>query len=191
MPNRRGSADIYIEGFCDIGPRVTIFSGANSVDIEGRRSAGPGRTEPIRICKGAWLGAGTTVLAKVTTGASIGSLRQALRHCEAELGDYLYVKATKPQITFESLNKESLQIAESGAIRLSLLRGCDCPADDSEAITKIAVVLGISASSDDEIRIDARRRLQARGESELAELISSPDLSVDDYISNMGKLLDR
>ena len=126
-----------------------------------------------------------------TTGASIGSLRQALVHCDAALGDYLFVKATKPQITFERLKKECLEKAGSDIIRLSLLLRCERPFDDTQAIERIAGLLGVAQSSDNDRRMESRRLLRARGETELADLIAPPTLSVDDHISNMGKLFDR
>ena len=59
-----------------------------------------------------------------TTGASIGSLRSALASCQAEIGDFLFVRATKPKMTFERLSKEILESSLSDLGRLSLLVGC-------------------------------------------------------------------
>ncbi len=126
-----------------------------------------------------------------TTGASIGSLRQAIAHCGAELGDYIFVRATKPAITFIRLDENILKNTTNPVIRLSLILGCERPADDDDAIRKISEVLGIAKLSVDQSRMAARRLLQARGETDLAELISAPTLSVDDYISNMGELFGR
>lgn len=126
-----------------------------------------------------------------TTGAAIGSLRQAMAHCDAEVGDYLFVRATKPAITFARLDRNTLNDAESGLIRLSLLLGYERAFDDVKALEHIAVVLGISHSSADQSRMAARRLLQARGETDLAELIAAPTLTVDDYITNMKKLFSR
>ena len=126
-----------------------------------------------------------------TTGASIGSLRQAIAHCDANLGDYLFVKATKPAITFVHLDESLLTSSATPLIRLALLLGSDKPADDDEAIRKISGVLGIANLSVNESRMTARRLLQARGETNLAELIGAPTLSVDDYIANMGELFSR
>lgn len=126
-----------------------------------------------------------------TTGAAIGSLRQAIAHCNAEVGDYLFVRATKPAITFARLGRNTLVDAESGLIRLSLLLGYKGAFDDVKALEHIAMVLGISNSSADQRRMAARRLLQARGETDLAELIAAPTLTVDDYITNMKKLFSR
>ena len=50
---------------------------------------------------------------------------------------------------------------------------------------KISGVLGIAKLSVNE------SRMAARGETDLAEMIAAPTLSVDDYISNMGELFNR
>ena len=125
-----------------------------------------------------------------TTGASIGSLRQAIAHCDAELGDYLFVRATKPEITFAHLDEVVLKNATTPLVRLALILGCENPVDD-DAIQKISGALGITGLSGNESLMAARRLLQARGETDLAEWIAAPTLSVDDYISNMGELFNR
>ena len=125
------------------------------------------------------------------SGALIGSLRRVVEYYEAQPGDYIFVKATKPQVTFECLDQDSLRNAGSDLIRLSLLLGCGPQANDAEACASIAKALGLSALSNDERLSRARRSLQARGETELAELIALPDLSVDDCIANIGRLLER
>lgn len=126
-----------------------------------------------------------------TTGASIGSLRSALASCQAEIGDFLFVRATKPKITFERLRKEVLDSSVSDLGRLSLLVGCGEVNNDSDALERIATVLANTKTSEQEILLESRRILNARGETELAELIPSPTLSMDDYVANMGKLFDR
>ena len=125
-----------------------------------------------------------------TIGASIGSLRRALAHTGAGLGDYLFVKATKPQVSFGFLQKAALEEASSDLIRVGLLLGCACPHDDAEAIAVIAEVLGVTQYSHEDRRIESRRLLRARGEAELAEMIPPGALSVDDQISKMKKLFD-
>ena len=126
-----------------------------------------------------------------TTGASIGSLRSALASCQAEIGDFLFVRATKPKVTFERLSKEVLDSAQSDLGRLSLLLGCGEVDDDSDALERIATALANSKTSEQDILLESRRILNARGETELAELIPSPTLSMDDYVANMGKLFYR
>ncbi len=125
------------------------------------------------------------------SGASIGSLRRVVEYYEAQPGDHIFVKATKPQVTFECLDQDSLRNAGSGLIRLSLLLGCGPQANDAEASESIAKTLDLTAVSNDERLLGARRSLQARGETELAELIPPPDLSFDDHIANIGRLLER
>ena len=125
------------------------------------------------------------------TGASIGSLRSALASCQAEIGDFLFVRATKPKVTFERLSKEVLDSTQSDLGRLSLLVGCGEIDDDSDALERIATALANSKTSEQDILLESRRILNARGETELAELIPSPTLSMDDYVANMGKLFDR
>lgn len=126
-----------------------------------------------------------------TTGAYIGSLRRALSHYDAEIEDFLFIRAANPEMTFELLRKRSLDEAATDLSKVALLLGCGPTPSDSEALDAITSLLGISSSTDEERHIESRRLLQARGETELAEMIPSPTLSVDDYISNMGKLFDR
>ncbi|MDA1063629.1 MAG: hypothetical protein O2907_04715 [Proteobacteria bacterium] len=84
-----------------------------------------------------------------------------------------------------------MKSAATPLIRLALILGCKKPIDDDDAIQRISSVLGIKKVSVNESRMAARRLLQARGETDLAELIAPPTLSVDDYISNMGELFSR
>ena len=126
-----------------------------------------------------------------TTGASIGSLRRALAHSGAELGDYLFVKATKPLVSFECLTKATLEQAPSDVMRLALLLGCAYPCDDVAAIARIAEALGVSQYSDEDRQMESHRLLRARGEAKLAEMIPPTTLSVDDHISKMKKLFNR
>ena len=126
-----------------------------------------------------------------TTGATIGSLRSALVSCGAELGDYLFVCATKPKVSFERLSKHTLDSAGTVLERLCLIIGAGEADRDNDATTKIATALGITRGEDDSVLVECRRQLNARGESDLAEMIASPTLSIDDYVANMGKLFDR
>lgn len=126
-----------------------------------------------------------------TTGASIGSLRPAIANCNAQPGDYLFVKATKPLMTFECLRAETLSNAENSVFRLSLLLGCLASENDVDAIRHISRALGVDLPSVDDNRSAARRILQSRGETELANLIAETSLSVDDYIANMSELFSR
>ena len=123
--------------------------------------------------------------------ASIGSLRHAIASCQAEIGDFLFVRATKPKVTFERLSKELLHSTQSDLGRLSLLVGCGEVDDDSDALERIATALGNRKTSEQDIILETRRILNARGEMELAELIPSPKLLMDDYVAKMGDLFDQ
>lgn len=125
------------------------------------------------------------------SGASIGSLRPALVSCGAELGDYLFIRATKPELSFECLSKNTLESAQSVFVRLCLLVGAGLAIDDDEAERRIADALGIVQDPDSNSLMELRRIFNARGESDLAEIIPLPDLSMDEYVANIGKLLDR
>ena len=105
-------------------------------------------------------------------GASIGSLLPMIKFYKAQPGDYIFVKATKPIITFEYLSQSSLREARTDLIRLSLLLGCGLQENDVQAKTCIYRTLGIYASSDQECLVEAARLLQARKETELAKLIT-------------------
>ena len=94
-------------------------------------------------------------------------------------------------MTFERLSKEVLDSSGSDLGRLSLLVGCVGVDDDRDALERIAIVLGNTKTSEKERLLESRRILNARGETELAELIPSPTLSMDEYVENMGKLFDK
>lgn len=61
-------ADIFIEDDVMIGPNVTICTAAHPVSPR-LRVQGLQYNKPVRICAGAWLGAGCVVLPGVTVGA--------------------------------------------------------------------------------------------------------------------------
>ena len=64
-------ADIFIEDDVMIGPNVTISTAAHPASPR-LRAKGLQYNKPVRICKGAWLGAGCVVLPGVTVG--VGSV---------------------------------------------------------------------------------------------------------------------
>ena len=105
-------------------------------------------------------------------GATIGSLRNVIQFYKAQPGDYIFIKATKPIITFELLSQSSLREARTDLIRLSLLLGCGSQGNDAQAKTYIYRTLGIYTPSDQESLAEAVRLLQARKETELAKLIT-------------------
>lgn len=126
-----------------------------------------------------------------TAGATFGSLRSIVEHYGLGIGDYLFIKATEPRILFSHLKKEVLNKIDSEMIRLSLLLGCDHPTNDSEAIKKIGAALDIADTSSEGICLESRRLLRKRGESELADMLPAPKLSIDEQISRMQRLFDR
>ena len=105
-------------------------------------------------------------------GASIGSLRDVIQFYKAQPGDYIFIKATNPKISFAHLSQSSLHEARTDIIRLSLLLGCGPQENDAQAKTCIYRALGISGSSDRENLVEAVRLLRARKETELAKLIT-------------------
>jgi maltose O-acetyltransferase len=61
-------ADVTIDSYAAIGPRVYIGTGTHDIDMTGARSAGTGYVSAIHIETGAWIGAGALVLPGVTIG---------------------------------------------------------------------------------------------------------------------------
>ncbi|MEO0697833.1 MAG: DapH/DapD/GlmU-related protein [Pseudomonadota bacterium] len=64
-----GTAPIKIGARCDLAPRVCLASGTHD-EGNGERAAGKGRSEPINVGDGVWIGAGSTVTAGATIGRS-------------------------------------------------------------------------------------------------------------------------
>jgi acetyltransferase-like isoleucine patch superfamily enzyme len=62
-----GDAAIRIGASAAIGPRTLIVTGSH--DLGDETAAGPGRSDPINIGDGVWIGAGSTVLGGVTIGS--------------------------------------------------------------------------------------------------------------------------
>ena len=126
-----------------------------------------------------------------TTGAYIGSLRQALDFHGAGLGDYMFIMATKPDVTFTCLKQEQLESVNSNLVKLALLLGrVGCRTED-EAVFEITTALDINQATDEATLTEARQKLVSKGETDLAQLIPQTKLSVDDYISDMGRLFSR
>ena len=106
-----------------------------------------------------------------TTGAYIGSLRQVINCHGADLGDYLFIKATKPDVTFILLEQEQVESAHSNLVKLALLLGrVECQTED-EAVFEIATALGINQTTDEVTLTEARRKLMSKGETDLVQLI--------------------
>lgn len=65
-----GAADVTIGPGCDIGPRVVIATGSHEPFSVSGKAAGAGRSEPVEIQDGVWVGASATILGGVTVGAT-------------------------------------------------------------------------------------------------------------------------
>lgn len=63
------SAKISIGACVDIGPKVYVGTGSHEIDPVGQHSAGAGKSMPITIEDGCWLGAGSLISAGVCIGA--------------------------------------------------------------------------------------------------------------------------
>ncbi len=122
-------------------------------------------------------------------GAAIGSLRSIAACYEAEIGDYLFIKATEPQMTFSCLDQNTLRATDSAARQLNLLVGYHAVESDAEAWVNIARALDITAVAGNDVRLAAWSVLQARGENTLADMIELPSLSQEDYLARIGQLL--
>lgn len=146
----------------------------------GDRIAVPSAYGPIALSWPLWSNA----------GASIGSLRAVLAEYGARIGDYLFVQATEPLITFRYLDQVQLKEAGSDLVRLNLLLGGPALTDEAEAMMPIACALGIATEADAAaVYRQARRTLQIRGENELAAMISLPSLSFEDHMTDLARLL--
>lgn len=121
---------------------------------------------------------------------SMGSLQSVLTGCGARTGDYLFVRATTPQITFEHLAQDTLHQVQSDLIGVSLLLGYPLARDDQEALSHIAVALNVAAASDDVLCDAARQALCARNETELASRIMPPALSIDEQLARLQSVLE-
>lgn len=123
-----------------------------------------------------------------TTGAYIGSLRQVLDYHGVAIGDYLFLNATSPYVTFSCLKQDKLNIEDSNLVKLALLLGATNCDTENEALFKIATALDIKQTSKETILTEASQKLTSKGEIDLCQLIQKPKLSVDDYINDMGRL---
>jgi acetyltransferase-like isoleucine patch superfamily enzyme len=79
------SAPVVIGDHVDIAPRVFIGTGTHEIDPRGQRVAGAGRSFPIVIGRGAWIGASATILPGITIGemAIVGAGAVVVRNVPA------------------------------------------------------------------------------------------------------------
>lgn len=61
-----GDAAITIGNDCSIGPRCMLVTGTHDITPEENSIAGAGKSEPITIGNGVWLGANVTIIAGTT-----------------------------------------------------------------------------------------------------------------------------
>ncbi len=122
------------------------------------------------------------------SGASIGSLKMVLDHYMAENGDYLFIIASKPKVTFSFLKQDTLERVECNLVKLALLLGAYPYISKDEATRKIAKALKMDFDSDETFLEEAKLKLISRGEEDLAQLIPKSTRSFDDYIKRMEGL---
>lgn len=63
-----GNAQVIIESDVDIGPEVLLVTGSHKLWGVKGKAAGKGYSNPIKICRGAWVGARSIILGNVTVG---------------------------------------------------------------------------------------------------------------------------
>lgn len=68
-------AKIQIGNNVDIAPRVSLINGSHVIDMTNIHSAGEGKSEPLIIEDGVWIGAGSTIIGgvKIEKKAVIGA----------------------------------------------------------------------------------------------------------------------
>ena len=121
-------------------------------------------------------------------GASIGTLKMVLDHYRAEIGDYLFIIASKPKVTFSFLKQDTLERVECNLVKLALLLGAYPYISKDEATREIAKALGMDFDSEETFLEGAKLKLISRGEDCLAQLIPMSTRSFDDYIKRMEGL---
>ena len=62
-----GDGAVQLGNGCDLGPDVTVLTGGHAIGGPERR-AGEGKTSPVKIGDGCWIGARSTLLSGVTLG---------------------------------------------------------------------------------------------------------------------------
>ncbi len=80
-----GEASVTIGARCDLAPRVLIVTGTHH-DGGAARAAGPGRSHPVSIGEGSWIGAGATILDGVEIG--VGAIVAAGSVVTRSIPDY-------------------------------------------------------------------------------------------------------
>ena len=105
------------------------------------------------------------------SGAYLSTLRKISDEIGADFGDYLFIKATKPLVTFSCLKQKRLDYESSNLVKLALLvGGINCRTED-DALVEIASSLEVSQTSKEATLAEARRKLKSRGEFRLFQFI--------------------
>lgn len=78
-----GNGNVKIENNCDFGPSVMIITGSHEIGVKNRR-AGIGISFSIKIEKGCWIGARSTIIGNITISKMtvIGSMSLVNRDIE-------------------------------------------------------------------------------------------------------------
>jgi hypothetical protein len=125
-----------------------------------------------------------------SAGASVGSLRPVIEHFDAVAGDCLFLTCSDGALDFGHLPRAELDSIEEKLARAVALVGRDWSDNREGLINSLCQALLIEPSDDPDQDIAAcRSRLISRGDSDIANLLGKPKLSVDDYLSNMERML--
>lgn len=110
------------------------------------------------------------------SGAYLSTLRAISDEVGADIGDYVFIKATKPCVTFSCLKQEQLESETSKLVKLALLVGRNNCKTEDDALAELASSLKIRQTSGKAILEEARHVLNSRREMPLYRLIQPPTL---------------
>ena len=129
-------------------------------------------------------------LASSISGASLGSIRCALKGLGATDGDYVFIIAHDRKIEFQLLRQEQLE-GGSNAAKLGSLVGIVDWKNSDDLLSKIATALACDQrdSTPLEQQQQIRDVLLSHGEGELGDLIKPPKLSMDQYLYQIAFVL--
>ncbi len=163
----KGSGRIFPNAFareldCDLGEKIEVGSVFGNITIS-------------------WL-------AGSISGATLGSIRCALKGLGATDGDYVFIIAHDHKIEFQLLRQKQLE-GESAAAKLAYLVGVVDQKDSENLLAQIATALKIDQCSSAPLEQQIRDVLLSRGEDELGDLIEPPKLSIDQRLYRIGSVL--
>jgi hypothetical protein len=157
------------------------------VAVDAELLRGSGRLFPVAAMQHLELQPGSAAVLETPHGdislrwdrqPHIGSLRDATRGLSCKEGDLLFVRFMGDLHADFVVIRESALASEGGVMRLALEVGA--PADDSDQALR--AVRGALGFSEEASTADIRRRLRARRENELAELVPADPAHEDDDI---------